>query len=85
MFYYNNLIKYVYTFYHRESLTNSDRVSYCLKDCKLNDDFCLPDVLYAVFESDFSDKVVCPLRFPSYVMSESDSFELYGLNINNCK
>lgn len=61
--------------------TSSDRVDCCLKDCKLNDDFCLPDVLSSVFESDFSDKVVCPLRFPSYVMSESDSFELYGLNI----
>lgn len=61
--------------------TSSDRIGYCLKDCKLNDDFCLPDVLSAVFESDFSDKVVCPLRFPSYVMSELDSFELYNLNI----
>ena len=58
-----------------------NRVGYCLKDCKLNDDFCLPDVLSSVFEYDFSDKVVCPLRLPSYVMSESDSFELYGLNI----
>ena len=61
--------------------TSSDRVCYCLKDCRLNDDFCLPDVLSSVFESDFSDKVVCPLRFPNYVMSESDSFELYNLNI----
>lgn len=61
--------------------TRSDRVNCCLKDCKLNDDFCLPDVLFNVFESNFSDKVVCPLRFPSYVMSESDSFELYGLNM----
>lgn len=57
----------------------SDNIREALCDAYLGDDFYLPDIagIEKIFECDWNVKDVCPVRFPSYVMSKAKSKKLY--------